>query len=284
MRTFWVALISGGLILLTAPSARAQSPDGLHLDATSLFEFHGPREPTVRIALAEYAICARNQEPQELLCDDDQLALDSGRFSAWATRLQRQNPDKSDLCRADAALVQSLRRCEYAGPGDIDMLSGFMVNLAELWRRRGEHERVRELFRSASALLERIRPEFFLRPIVLENWARLEFQQGNLGVAASIADRWVDASRYEYLWWPLARSELIEALRTRAQILDGLGDKAGSHAAAAEAEQLAALPPIDECWTTRTGEVQCEAGSVELITFCKTDVLGVTRCYSERKR
>jgi hypothetical protein len=112
----------------------------------------------------------------------------------------------------------------------------------------------------------------------------VEFQQGNLGVAASIADRWVDICRYEYLWWPLERSDLIEALRTRAQILDGLGDKVGAHAAATEAEQLAALPPNDECWTTRTGEVQCEAGQVELITRCKVDVLGETRCYSERKR
>ena len=250
----------------------------------SLFEFQGPREPTVRIALAESAICAANQETQDLLCDDERLALDSGRFSAWATRLQPQDLDKSDLCRVDAAIVLSLRKCEYAGPHDIDMLSGFMLNLAHDWRRRGEYGRARELYRSAASLLERIRPEFFLRSIVLEDWATLEFQQGNLGVAASIADRWVDASRYEYLWWPSARSDLIEALRTRAQILDGLGDMAGSHAAAAEAEQLAALPPNDECWTTRTGEVQCDAGSVELITRCKVDVLKVTRCYSERKR
>jgi len=164
------------------------------------------------------------------------------------------------------------------------MLSSFMIGLAGDWRRRGEYERTRELFRGAASLLERVDREFFLLPFVLRNWAELEFQQGNLGVAASIASRWVDACRYEYLWWPLARSDLIEALRTREQILDGLGDKAGAHAAAAEAEQLAALPPIDVCWTTRTGEIQCEAGSVELITNCKTDVLGETRCYSERKR
>ena len=284
IRNFWVVLISGCLIFLAAPSARAQSLGGLHLDTTNLFQFRGPREPTVRIALAEFAICAANKEAQDLLCDDDQLALDFDRFMAWQTCLQPQSLDQSNLCRADAAIVQSLRKCEYAGPRDIDMLSGFMVNLAQDWRRRGEYERARELFRGTASLLERIRPEFFLRSFVLENWATLEFQQGNLGVAASIANRWVDASRYEYLQWPLARSNLIEALRTRAQILDGLGDKVGSHAAAAEAEQLAALPPIDECWTTRTGEVQCDAGSVELITLCKTDVLGVFRCYSERKR
>jgi tetratricopeptide (TPR) repeat protein len=282
IRILWAALISGCLILLTAPSARAQG--NLQIDAMSLFEFHGQREPTVRVALAEFAICTPNQEAQDLLCDDDRLALDSSRFRALELRLQSRNPGTSDLCRADAAIVQSLRRCEYAGPGDIEMLSGFIFNLAEDWRWRGEYERARELFHGAAALLERIRPEFFLRSFVLENWVAFEFEQGNLGVAASIAHRLVDAARYEYQRWPRARSDLIEALRTRAQILDGLGDKAGSHAAAAEAEQLAALPPIDQCWMTRTGEVQCETGRVELITRCKVDVLRVTRCYSERKR
>lgn len=246
-RIIWMVLISGCLTLLTAPSVRAQSLTGLYLDATNLFEFRGPREPTVRIALAESAICAANQEVQDLLCDDDQLALEFGRFSAWERRLQPRNPDRSDLCRADAVTIQSLRRCEYAGAGDIDMLSGFMVNRADDWRRRGEYKRARELFRGAASLVERADPEFFLRSFVLENWAAFEFQQGNLGVAASIANRWVDASRYEYLWWPPARSDLIEALRTRAQILDQLGNKVGSDAAAAEAEQLAALPPIDQC-------------------------------------
>jgi tetratricopeptide (TPR) repeat protein len=284
IRIFWVTLMSGCLILWAALPARVQAQDRLQLDMTRLFEVHGPKVPTVRIALAESAVCAPNQEPQDLLCDDDHFALDSGRFRAWETRLQPRDPDKSDLCRADTALVQSLRRCEYAGPDDFQMLSGFMNNLAADWRRRGEHERTRELFRGAASLLERVDREDSLRPFVLGNWVEFEFQQGNLGVAASIADRWVDICRYEYLWWPLERSDLIEALRTRAQILDGLGDKAGAHAAAAEAEQLAALPPNDECWTTRTGEVQCEAGQVELITRCKVDVLGETRCYSERKR
>ncbi len=284
IRIFWLVLISGCLIPLTAPSGHAQGLGCRPLDTRNPFEVRGPREPTVRIALAESAICAANQETHDLLCDDDRLALDSGRFRALELRLQSRNLDKSDLCRADAAIVQSLRRCEYASPCDIDMLSGFMINLAHDWRRRGEYGRARELYRSAASLLGRIRPGFFLRSIVLEDWATLEFQQGNLGVAASIASRWVDASRYEYLWWPTARSDLIEALRIRAQILDGLGDKVGSHAAAAEAEQLAALPPNDKCWTTRTGEVQCESGSVELITRCKVDVLGETRCYSERQR
>lgn len=284
LRILWPVLISGCLILLTAPSTRAQSENRLQLDTTNLFQFRGPREPTVRVALAESAICAANQETQDLLCDDDQLALDFDRFMAWQIRLQPRNLDKSDLCRADAAIVQSLRRCEYAGSHDIDMLSGFMNNLAQDWRRRGDNERARELFRSAASLLERVSPEFSLRSFVLANWATLELQQGNLGVAASIANRWVDASRYEYQRWPLARSDLVRALRTRAQILDSLGDKAGSRAAATEAEELAALPVINQCWTARTGELECATGIFDLITQCKKDVLGELRCYSERKR
>lgn len=282
MRILCVVLISGCLIPLTAPLARAQSLGGLYLDTTNLFEFRGPREPTVRIALAESAICAPNHATQDILCDDDRLALDSGLFIASQNRLQPR--DLSNLCRADAVVVQTLRRCEYAGSYDIDMLSGFMNNLAQGWRRRGENERARDLFRGAASLQDRAGPEFSLRDLVLANWATLEFQEGNLGVAASLASRWVDASRYEYRRWPTARLALIRALRTRAQILDRLGDKVRSQAAATEADELAALPEIDQCWIGRTGEVECGIGIFELITRCRKDVLGVYRCYSERKR
>lgn len=280
IRILWPVLISGCLTLLTAPSTRAQSLT----DTTSLFEFRGRGEPTVRIALAESALCAANQETQDLLCDDDRFVLDSSRFAKVEKRLEPKNLDESDLCRADAAIVQSLRRCEYGTSRDIDMLSSFMNNLAQDWRRRGDNERARELFRGAASLQERAGPEFSRRSFVLRNWATLESEQGNIGVAASIADRWVDAARYTYRRRPDELQDLLAALRTRAQILDRLGDKVGSRAAATEAEQLAALPEISQCWVARTGLVECGIGEFELITRCKTDVLGETRCYSERKR
>jgi hypothetical protein len=280
IRILWPVLISGCLILLTAPPTRAQSLT----DTTSLFEFRGRGEPTVRIALAESALCAANQETQDLLCDDDRLELDFDRFMAWQTRFQPQNRVDSDLCRADVTIVQSLRRCEYGTSRDIDMLSAFMNNLAQDWRHRGDNERARELFRGAASLLGRVSPEFSSRSFVLRNWAMFEFEKGNMGVAASIADRWVDAARYTYRRRPDELRDLLTALRTRAQILDRLGDKVGSRAAATEAEQLAALPEISKCWVARTGLVECGIGEFDLITRCKTDVLGELRCYSERKR
>ena len=184
-RIFRPILISGCLLLLTAPSTRAQNLNDLQLDATSLFEFRGPREPTIRIGLAESAICATNRETQDLLCDGQS---DLDQQMAW-------HLDELDLCRADTAIVRSLRRCEYAGLQDIDLLSGLMNNLAQRWRLRGDSDRARELFRSAASLLERVGPKSSLRSFVLGNWATSELQQGNLGVAAIIANRWVDASR-----------------------------------------------------------------------------------------
>jgi hypothetical protein len=261
-------------MLLTAPSTRAQSENRLQLDATNLFQFRAPAQATERIALAE----------SDLLCDDDNFEVDFDRVAALQRRLDPRSLDKSDLCRVDAAIVQSLRRCAYASPHEVDMLTGLMNNLAEGWRRWGDNDRVREHFRSAALLHERSSPESSLRTFVLQNWAKFEFRQGNLSLAASVVDRWVEASRYSYRWWPMERSSLIGALRTKAQILNMLGDRVGSRVAAAEAGDLAVLPEVSQCWVARTGEVECGAVWVELITRCKTDVLKVLRCYSERKR
>lgn len=182
------------------------------------------------------------------------------------TMSQRLNgaSNRAALCAIDAVVVSSDPDClvDADGAGSPDSTSGpvyqpstrnldsdllfaeIMTDLARAWGRSGNEERARELFARAdhiAGLHVGLVP--LVRDGVLKEWLTFETDRGQTEQALHVA-KTLTASHRRMLdlspWWPA--TDLANALKTEADLLDRLGRRDEAEERRAEADSLMAGP------------------------------------------
>jgi hypothetical protein len=176
--------------------------------------------------------------PPQSLCDHAGKPIEGALFRTVRDILRTGVSDADRLCSLDAAVTWSYNNCSPEVPG-VSLMAEAVRLLAGNWRQHGELERADQLYTRANALRS-TDLGVLGRIAVMQDWASLKVELGDVDGARYLADMQTTLARMKYeAQAGDARPEvLIDALLFQARILQELGLASNAQAAREEAKRL----------------------------------------------
>lgn len=220
------------------------------------------RSQTPQVFLGHAHECPPARDNSYQLCLPDQ-PVSRRAAEALSERLGKAT-DKAMLCAIDAVVIRSLIVCwePNAPPPDpfnvlpspdseevrnleSDLvLSDILTDLAEAWARQGDPERAATLFAGADELAALHQDHIpLVRDAVLKEWLAFEIGRGQLEEALHVVRALAAGHRHmlgQSPHWPA--TDLVDALKTEADLLSRLGRRDEAEDRRREAESLSAAP------------------------------------------
>jgi hypothetical protein len=231
-----LVLIVAALGPIRAPAA--QDSEQPHSPTSTYYDFQAGAKAELELRDWYHCPSPNQMPPPQSLCDHAGKPIEGALFRTVRDILRTGVSDADRLCSLDAAVTWSYNNCSPEVPG-VSLMAEAVRLLAGNWRQHGELERADQLYTRANALRS-TDLGVLGRIAVMQDWASLKVELGDVDGARYLADMQTTLARMKYeAQAGDARPEvLIDALLFQARILQELGLASNAQAAREEAKRL----------------------------------------------